>query len=126
VSLLAQDAFRFESLAVRTRRASEFDADPQALAADFFQVCTVESLQKSQEICTQFGGAFDHSFLNQDAQCGPGKGAAHWVASERAAVVARFVHAQNLARRQYCGDRIKTSGKRFADDGDSEALKLAI
>src|ERR1700687_755957 len=35
---LAQDSFFLQSLAVGARRAAEFNADPQASAADLFQI----------------------------------------------------------------------------------------
>src|SRR5207248_6620694 len=39
-----------------------------------------------------------------------------WVAAEGAAMVPGMEDAEDLFRRQDCGDGIKASGKRFADD----------
>src|ERR1022692_3579497 len=74
---LAQDSFLLERLAVGACGASEFDADPQAFAAYLFQVGTAQGLQQGQEISAELGGTFHHFLLDEDAQRGPGDGAAH-------------------------------------------------
>jgi hypothetical protein len=70
VRLLAQDSFSLERFAVGTRRAVQFDADPQAFAAHLFQLRAAQGLQQGQEIRAKLGGTLHHLLFDEDAQRG--------------------------------------------------------
>ena len=119
MGLFAQDSFFLERLAVRARRAVEFDADPQASAAHLFQILScagsVSRVRKyapsSAERSTIFSSMRTRSAVRAMAQ--PMR-----IAAERAAMVAGLVHAEDLMRRQDRRDRIEAAGQRLADDQD--------
>ena len=109
VRFFAEHAFFFQRFAVGTRGAMQFDADPQAAAADFFQGRATQRLQLSSEVGAQFSGALGQLLVDQHTQCGAGDGAGQRIAAERASVVAGVEHAQHFFRRQHRRHRIETS-----------------
>src|SRR5208337_1669397 len=116
VRFFAEEAFFFQRLAVRPRRAVQFDANPEAATAHLFQIGAAQGAQFLQEVAAQFLRALGQFFFDQDVERCPRHGAGQRIASESAAVVTGMEHAQNLLGREHCRDRIKAAGKRFADD----------
>lgn len=74
VGFLAEDSFVLEGFAIGASLAVEFDADPQAFAANFFDGRTAERAKPGEEVGSEFGGALHHVFLDEDAQGGSGNG----------------------------------------------------
>ena len=76
MGFLAEDSLFFESFAVGPGHAVQLDADPHALATDFFDGGTLNGLELREEVGAQLGGALHHLLFDEHAQSGSGNGAA--------------------------------------------------
>ena len=108
---LAEEAFALEGFAEGAGGAGELDGDPEASAADFVDVRTLDLLEAGEEVGAEFGGAVDQVSSTMTLRAARATAQASGIAAEGAAVIAGMKTPRTSRRGEHGRDGIEAAGE---------------